>query len=132
MQSEQPAKNRLNPIKETMQTVRGYPSTLVIYKISASRFYWSRCYFNGKYKVKTTKSENVKSAKEFAAKFYKDTLLSSITTKSSNDSFEEFGDLVHHQVTLVLSVLRKKHIVVQRCLQFRLRPVVHQVAVDVN
>ena len=67
-----------------MQTVRGYPSTLVIYKISASRFYWSRCYFNGKYKVKTTKSENVKSAKEFAAKFYKDTLLSSITTKSSN------------------------------------------------
>lgn len=67
-----------------MQTVRGYPSTLVIYKISASRFYWSRCYFNGKYKVKTTKSENVKSAKEFAAKFYKDTLLSSITSKSSN------------------------------------------------
>jgi hypothetical protein len=83
-QSEQSAKNRLNPIKETMQTVRGYPSTLVIYKISASRFYWSRCYFNGKYKVKTTKSENVKSAKEFAAKFYKDTLLSSITTKTSN------------------------------------------------
>jgi len=84
VQSEQSAKNRLNPIKETMQTVRGYPSTLVIYKISASRFYWSRCYFNGKYKVKTTKSENLKSAKEFAAKFYKDTLLSSITTKSSN------------------------------------------------
>ena len=67
-----------------MQTVRGYPTTLVIYKISASRFFWVRCYFNGKYKIKSTKSENAKSAKEFAAKFYKDTLLSSITTKSSN------------------------------------------------
>ncbi len=41
--------NRLNPIKETIQTVRGYPSTLVIYKIAASRYYWVRCYFNGKY-----------------------------------------------------------------------------------
>ncbi len=67
-----------------METVRGYPSSLVIYKSAASRFYWVRCYFNGKYKVKTTKSETVKSAKEFAAQFYKDTLLSSITTKTSN------------------------------------------------
>jgi site-specific recombinase XerD len=83
-QSEPAAKNRLNPIKETMETVRGYPSSLVIYKSAASRFYWVRCYFNGKYKVKTTKSETVKSAKEFAAQFYKDTLLSSITTKTSN------------------------------------------------
>jgi site-specific recombinase XerD len=83
-QSEPAAKNRLNPIKETMQTIRGYPSSLVIYKSAASRFYWVRCYFNGKYKVKTTKFETVKSAKEFAAQFYKDTLLSSITTKTSN------------------------------------------------
>ena len=67
-----------------MQTIRGYPSSLVIYKSAASRFYWVRCYFNGKYKVKTTKFETVKSAKEFAAQFYKDTLLSSITTKTSN------------------------------------------------
>ncbi len=64
-------KNRLNPIKETMQTMRGYPSTLVIYKTAASRFFWVRCYFNGKYKIKTTKSETEKSAKEFAVQFYK-------------------------------------------------------------
>lgn len=94
-QSTTTAKNRLTPIKETMQTVRGYPSSLVIYKTAASRFYWVRCYFNGKYKVKTTKSESVKSAKEFAAQFYKDTLLSSVTAKTSdrNKQFAGVGNL---------------------------------------
>lgn len=78
-----------------MQTIRGYPSSLVIYKTAASRFYWVRCYFNGKYKVKTTKSETPRGAKEFAAQFYKDTLLSSVTTKSSdrNKQFAVVGNL---------------------------------------
>lgn len=78
-----------------MQTVRGYPSSLVIYKTAASRFYWVRCYFNGKYKVKTTKSETPKVAKEFAAQFYKDTLLSSVTTHTSdrNKQFAVVGNL---------------------------------------
>ena len=67
-----------------MQTIRGYPSSLVIYKSAASRFFWVRCYFNGKYKIKTTKTEYEKPAKEFAVQFYKDTLLHSISTKSSN------------------------------------------------
>jgi len=87
--------NRLNPIKETMQSVRGYPSTLVIYKTAASRYYWVRCFFNGKYKTKTTKSETVKSAKEFAVQFYKDTLLSSVSTQTSdrNKQFAVIGNL---------------------------------------
>lgn len=50
----------------------------------------------------------------------------------SNDSFEEFGDLVHHQVTLVLSVLRKKHVIIQIGFKFGMFSVIHQVAVDVN
>lgn len=78
-----------------MQTIRGYPSTLVIYKSAASRFFWVRCFFNGKYKIKTTKSETVKSAKGFAVQFYKDTLLSSVTTKTSdrNKQFATVGNL---------------------------------------
>jgi len=78
-----------------MQTIRGYPSSLVIYKTAASRFYWVRCYFNGKYKVKTTKSETPKGAKDFAVQFYKDTLLSSVTTKTSdrNKQFAVVGNL---------------------------------------
>jgi hypothetical protein len=94
-QSKPTAKNRLTPIKETMQTIRGYPSSLVIYKTAASRFYWVRCYFNGKYKVKTTKSETPKGAKDFAVQFYKDTLLSSVRTKTSdrNKQFAVVGNL---------------------------------------
>jgi site-specific recombinase XerD len=94
-QSNPTAKNRLTPIKETMQTIRGYPSSLVIYKTAASRFFWVRCYFNGKYKVKTTKSETPKGAKDFAVQFYKDTLLSSVTTKTSdrNKQFAVVGNL---------------------------------------
>jgi site-specific recombinase XerD len=78
--------NRLNPIKETKQTVHGYPKTLTIYKTNASRFYWVRCFFNSKYKIKTTKSENIKDAKIFAVQFYKDTLLSSVNSNTSNQS----------------------------------------------
>jgi len=93
-QSSTLSKNRLTPIKETFQTIRGYPSSLVIYKSAASRFYWVRCYFNGKYKIKTTKSESTKNAKEFAVKFYKNTLLSTITDKSSdrNKQFAVIGN----------------------------------------
>jgi site-specific recombinase XerD len=89
------AKNRLNPIKETMQTVRGYPTTLVIYKTAASRFYWVRCYFNGKYRTKTTKSESAPVAKEFAIQFYRDTVTSKDTNLSGNTSkqFAVVGEL---------------------------------------
>lgn len=75
--------------------MRGYPSTLVIYKTAASRFYWVRCYFNGKYKIKTTKSETEKSAKVFAVQFYKDTLLSSVSSQTSdrNKQFAVIGNL---------------------------------------
>ena len=72
--------NRLTPIKESMHHVSGYPTTLTLYKSAASRYYWVRCYFNGKYKIKTTKTESLKDAKKFATQFYKDTLLSSVIT----------------------------------------------------
>jgi site-specific recombinase XerD len=89
------AKNRLNPIKETMQTVRGYPTTLVIYKTAASRFYWVRCYFNGKYRTKTTKSESAPEAKQFAVQFFRDTVTSKDTNLSGSTSkhFAVVGNL---------------------------------------
>ena len=52
MTTEKP-KNRLNPIKETISTIRGYPSRLVVYKITASRFYWVRYYYLGRYHIKS-------------------------------------------------------------------------------
>ncbi len=92
--------SRVNPIKESKQTVHGYPKTLTIYKTNASRFYWVRCFFNSKYKVKTTKAENIKDAKKFAVQFYKDTLLSSVSSNTSNQSkqFAVIGNEFFHSI----------------------------------
>lgn len=69
-----------------MQTIHGYPSALVIYKSNASRFYWVRYYFQSKYHIKTTKSENVKDAKAFAIKFYTDLLINAVRTNTNEHS----------------------------------------------
>ena len=89
------AKNRLTPIKESMKTIRGYPTSLIIYKSAASRFFWVRCFYNGKYKIKTTKCESEKDAKIFAIQFYKDTLLSQVTKQTSGKS-KQFSVVGNH------------------------------------
>jgi len=86
---EEKPKNRINPIKETKSTIHGYPSHLVVYKVTASRYYWVRYYYLGRYFIKSTKSETLKDAKAFAIKFYLDTMLTSVATKTNeqNKSF---------------------------------------------
>jgi site-specific recombinase XerD len=78
------AKNRLTPIQSTIERIRGYPSTLVVYKTNASKYYWVRFFFNGKNRIKTTKCQNSKDAKSFAIQFYKDALLDVSASKKSN------------------------------------------------
>ncbi len=78
--------SRVNPIKESKETVHGYPKSLTLYKTNASPYYWVRCYMNSKYKIKSTKCENIKDAKRFAVEFYKNTLLSTVNTNTSNPS----------------------------------------------
>jgi integrase len=82
-------KSRLNPIKETISTIRGYPTRLVVYKIAASRFYWVRYYYLSRYYTKSTKCETLKDAKTFAIKFYEHTMLNAVITKTNeqNKSF---------------------------------------------
>ena len=90
-----PIKNRLTPVQSTIERMRGYPSTLIIYKTNASKYYWVRFYYNGKYRIKTTKSESSKDAKKYALQYYKDILLESTVSKSSNQrkSFSVLGNL---------------------------------------
>ena len=78
--------SRLTPIQTTIQTIPGYPKKLVIYQTAASRFYWTRVYFNGRYFIKTTKSESVKDAKKFAIKFYEKILLSAASHNKTDTS----------------------------------------------
>ena len=94
MISEKP-RNRLTPIRSTIEHIRGYPNTLVIYQIPASRYFWVRFYFAGRYRIKTTKTENKADAKKFAQQFYKSTLLDSSVTAKSNkqNTFSVIGNL---------------------------------------
>jgi integrase len=82
--------NRLTPIKSSIQTISGYPKKLVIFKTAASRFFWTRVYFNSRYYTKTTKTESPKDAKQFAIKFYEQVLLSA-TQRNVSDTSRSFA-----------------------------------------
>ena len=88
-----PSRSRLNPIADTIQTIHGYPKKLIIYKIAASPYYWTRVYHSGRYHYKTTKTESTPNAKKFAVNFYEQTLLSArgSNTSNKNKSFARLG-----------------------------------------
>ena len=81
---ENSPRNRLTPIAGTKHTINGYPKKLIVYKTDASRFYWVRVYFNGRYHTKSTKTDSVTEAKKFAVKYYEDVLVNSRTNNLSD------------------------------------------------
>ena len=82
--AKSPSRNRLTPIKETIRTIRGYPSKLIIFKTDASRYFWTRIYFNNRYHYKSSKTESLSDAKKFATKFYEQILVTASTEKKSD------------------------------------------------
>jgi integrase len=79
-----PVRNRLTPIKESIHTIRGYPSKLIIYKTDASKYFWTRIYFNNKYHYKSSKTTSLTDAKKFAVKFYEQVLVTANTERTSD------------------------------------------------
>lgn len=79
-------RNRLTPIPSSIDTIRGYPQKLIIYKTDASKYYWVRLYFNGRYHTKSTKAESVVAAKSFAVNFYESVLVNAKVTHKSDKS----------------------------------------------
>jgi site-specific recombinase XerD len=82
--SDTSSRNRLTPIPETTHTIRGYPSKLIIFKTDASKYYWTRIYFNNKYHHKSTKTESFKDAQKFAVKFYEQILVTANVERTSD------------------------------------------------
>ncbi len=74
--------SRTVAIKESIQTVKGYPKKLVIYLTPASKFYWTRVFYLGKYHTRTTKTTDPKQAKKIAIEFYQEVLLKVAQTGS--------------------------------------------------
>ena len=94
------ARNRLTPIKESIHTIRGYPSKLIIYKTDASKYFWTRIYFNNKYHYKSSKTTSLNDAKKFAVKFYEQVLVTANTERTS-DKTKSFAVVASRYFTSV-------------------------------
>ena len=95
-----PVRNRLTPIKESIHTIRGYPSKLIIYQTDASKYFWTRIYFNNKYHYKSSKTTSLTDAKKFAVKFYEQVLVTANTERTS-DKTKSFAVVASRYFTSV-------------------------------
>ncbi len=73
MEPKKPPKS--NPLPGTLETVRGYPERLKIYRIAASPYWWVRATFGDRRVTKSTKEVDRSKAVVFARNFYEDCLL---------------------------------------------------------
>ena len=96
-------RNRTNPLPNTTHHISNYPNKLIVYKIQASKFWQVRCWFDGKYFKKSTKTQSLLQAKKAARFFYEETLarryilnnnfqpVSDSTSKQGSTKFLPFG-----------------------------------------
>jgi hypothetical protein len=63
------------PIPGSIESIKGYPEKLKIFKVPASDFYWVR-YFESKTIKRSTKTSNKSEAIKFAKEFYEDIIAS--------------------------------------------------------
>jgi integrase len=70
-------------IKETIQHIKGYPKKLVIYLTPASKFYWTRVFYHGKYYTRTTKTTDPVQAKKNAVEFYQEVLIKAVQNNTA-------------------------------------------------
>jgi integrase len=69
-----------NPLTGTLQAVPGQPPRLKIYRISASPYWQARVYVNGRYRISTLGTSDLKRAQIEAKKFFIRALVEAETT----------------------------------------------------
>ena len=82
-------KRSVVPIPNTIESIKGYPEKLVLFKVPASPFWWVR-YYDGKPIKRSTKSENKAEAIRFAKEFYETLLVNKRTGVSNNKRKSSF------------------------------------------
>ena len=60
------------PIARTFHRIPGFPESLCLYKIPASRFWQVRVFFGGRLIIRSTRVEKLELAEDFARRFYLD------------------------------------------------------------
>ncbi len=63
------------PLAQSMVRVRGYPTKLVLFKSPASPCFWVRCYMDHKMIKRSTRTQSLREATEYAKTFYDELLL---------------------------------------------------------
>ena len=71
----EPKSQSVNPLTDSLQAVPGMPSKLKIYKVAVSPYWWTRVYVDGRYRMKSLKTEKLKEAQEAAKKFFYQVLI---------------------------------------------------------
>lgn len=93
--------HRSTPLKESFETIRSYPTTLKLYKISSSPFYWKRFYYKGKLFRESSGTSDLKIAKEKLLEYYNKILDNKYEIKNTHtktiNSFEMLGNEFMHQ-----------------------------------
>jgi integrase len=72
-----------NPLTGTLQTVPGQPPRLKIYRIAASPYWQARVYVNGRYRISTLGTSDLKKAQAEAKKFFIRALVEADTAPAS-------------------------------------------------
>ena len=67
--------SRTAPIKATLTTVPGYPRTLVLFKMRASKYWQVRCFMHGQSHRLSAKTTSLKDAEQVARRMYEKLLL---------------------------------------------------------
>ena len=75
-----PSRHRSTPVVESLTPVPGFPRKLVVYKIPASRFWQVRCWVNGRFVKRSTRSESMAVAKHYARRFFAEVMVESVLT----------------------------------------------------
>lgn len=83
-------KRSVVPIPNTIESIKGFPEKLVLFKVPASPFWWVR-YYDGKPIKRSTKSENKAEAIRFAKEFYETLLVNKRTGISNNKRKSSFA-----------------------------------------
>ena len=84
-----PKSRSVVPIPSTIESIRGYPEKLIIFKVPASPFWWVR-YYDGKPIKRSTQTDNKQEAIRFAKTFYESVVVNNALGRSNNGKIKSF------------------------------------------
>lgn len=129
--------NRANPIPGTLQTIRGYPDRLRIFRIPASSYWWVRATFGERRIKRSTKEHDKAKAIAYAKQFYEELLRNdhAIPMRTSRSFMRVANSLRDERRQKAMAGERSKRfeIDLRRQLECRIEPFFKQYALaDIN